>query len=173
MLAIWKKTCDQPRHHIKKQRHYFADTGPSVQSYGFSISHVWMWELDHKESWALKNRCLWTMILEKTLEIPLDCKIKEVIPKGNQSINWKDWCWSSNILATWFEKLTHWKRPWCWERLKARGEGMTEDEMFGWHHWLSGHKSEQAPGVGRTWKTGMLQSMGLQTVRLHWARELN
>ena len=81
----WKKNCDQPRQHIKKQRHYFANKGPSSQSYGFSSSHVWMWELDHKESWALKNQCFWTVVLEKTLESPLDCKeIKPVNPKGNQ-----------------------------------------------------------------------------------------
>ena len=86
MLAPWKKSYDQPRQHIKKQRHYFANEGPSIQSYGFSSSHVWMWELNHKESWALKNWCLWTVVLEKTLESPLDCKeIQPVHPKGNQS----------------------------------------------------------------------------------------
>ena len=77
---------DKPRQHIKKQRHYFSDKGPSGQSYGFSSSHIWMWELDYKESWALKNWCFWTVVLEKTLESPLDCKeIKPVNPKGNQS----------------------------------------------------------------------------------------
>ena len=76
----------QPRQHIKKQRHYFANKGPSSWSYGFSSGHVWMWELDYKESWALKNWCFWTMVLEKTLESPLDCKeIQPVHPKGNQS----------------------------------------------------------------------------------------
>ena len=84
-VAPWKKSYDQSRQHIKKQRHYFADKGPSSQSYVFSSSHVWMWELDHKESWALKNRCFWTVALEKTLESPLNCKeIKPVNPKGNQ-----------------------------------------------------------------------------------------
>ena len=74
------------RQHIKKQRHYFANEGPSSQSYSFSSSHVWMWELDYKESWMLKNWCFWTVVLEKTLERPLDCKeIKPVHPKGNQS----------------------------------------------------------------------------------------
>ena len=68
ILAPWKKSYDQPRQYIKKQRHYFADKSPSNQSYGFSSSHVWMWELDHKESWALKNWCFWTVVLEKTLE---------------------------------------------------------------------------------------------------------
>ena len=87
MLASWKKSCDQPRHHIKKQRHYFANKGLSSQSYGFSGSHVWMWELAHKESWVPKNWCFWTVVLEKTLESPLDCKeisqsiLKEISPE--------------------------------------------------------------------------------------------
>jgi len=77
---------DQPRQHIKKQRHYFVNKGPSSQIYGFSSSHVWMWELDYKESWAPKNGCFWTVVLEKTLENPLDCKeIQPVHPKGDQS----------------------------------------------------------------------------------------
>ena len=84
--APWKKSYDQSRHHIKKQRHYFANKGPSSQSYGFSSSHVWMWELDYKESWVSKNSCFWTVVLEKTLEIPFDIKeIKLVNPIGNQS----------------------------------------------------------------------------------------
>ena len=83
MLAPWKKSYD--KQHIKKQRHYFANKGPSSQSCGFPSSHVWMWELDHKEGWAMKNRCFQTVVLEKTLESPLDCKeIKPVNPKGNQ-----------------------------------------------------------------------------------------
>ena len=97
-----KDTCslegkyDQPRQHIKKQRHYFANKGPSSQSYGFSSGHVWMWELDTscvqlhssscEEGWAPKNWCFWTVVLEKTLESPLDCKeIQPVHPKGDQS----------------------------------------------------------------------------------------
>ena len=85
-LAAWKKSYDQPRQHIKKQRHYFSNKGPSRQSSGFSSSHVWMWELDCEESWAPKNWCFWTVVLEKTLESPLDCKeIQLVHPKGNQS----------------------------------------------------------------------------------------
>ena len=82
MPTPWKESCDQPRQHIEKQRHYFANKGPSSQSYSFSSSHVWMWELDYKESWALKNWCFWTVVLEKTLESPLDCKeIQPVYPK--------------------------------------------------------------------------------------------
>ena len=112
----WKKSSGQFRQHIKKQRHYF-----------FSSSHVWMWELDYKESWVPKNWCFWTVVLRKTLESPLNCKeIKPVNSKGNQSwIHWKDWywIWSSNTLATWCKELTQLKRPWWWERLKAREEG--------------------------------------------------
>ena len=86
MLAPWKESYDQPRQHIKEQRHYFANKGPSSQSYGFSSSHVWMLELDYKESWALKNSWFWTVVLEKTLENHLDCrKIQPVHPKGDQS----------------------------------------------------------------------------------------
>ena len=94
MLTPWKKSYDQPRQHIKKQRHYFANKVPSSQGYGFSSSHVWMWELDYKERWALKNWCFWTVVLEKTLESPLDYKeIQPVHPKGDQSwvfIGWTD-----------------------------------------------------------------------------------
>ena len=84
-----------------------------------------MWELDYKESWVLKYWCFWTAVLVKTLESPLNCK--EIL-----NIHWKDWCWSSNTLATWSEELTHLKRPWCWERLKAEEEDQRE-----WD-WLDG-----------------------------------
>ena len=91
-----------------------------------------MWELDHKESWALKNWWCWTVVLEKTLESPLDCKaIQPVNPKGNQS-----WIFTgrteAEAEATWCKELTHWKRPWCWERLKAGGEG----DNRGWDGWM-------------------------------------
>ena len=86
MLAPWKESYDQPAQYIKKQSYFFANKGPSSQSYCFSSSHVWMWELDYKESWALKNGCFWTVVLEKILESPLDCKdFQPVHPKGNQS----------------------------------------------------------------------------------------
>ena len=86
MLTPWKESYDQPRQGIKKQRHYFVNKGPSSQGYGFSSSHVWMWELDHKENWALKTCCFWTVVLEKPLESPLDSKeIQPVHPKGDQS----------------------------------------------------------------------------------------
>ena len=85
-LAPRMTSYDQSRQHIEKQKHYFADKGPSSQSYGFSSSHVWMWEFDYKKSWTPKNWCFWTVVLEKTPESPLDCKeIQPVHPKGNQS----------------------------------------------------------------------------------------
>ena len=85
MLVPWRKSYDQPREGVKKQRHYFAKVGLSSQGYSFS-SHVWMWELDYKESWGPKNSCFWTVVLEKTLESPLDCKESQPVnSKGNQS----------------------------------------------------------------------------------------
>ena len=85
-LAPWKKSYDKPRQCIKKWRHYFVNKGSYSQSYGFSSNRVWIWELDHKEDWALKNWCFWTVVLEKTLESPLNCQeINPVNPKGNQS----------------------------------------------------------------------------------------
>ena len=84
MLAHWEKSYDQPRKHIKKQRYYFANKGLSSQGYGFCSGHVWMWKLDCEESWAPKNWYFWTVVLEKTLESPLDCKeIQPVHPKGD------------------------------------------------------------------------------------------
>ena len=86
MLSSWQESYDQPRQHIKKQRHYFANKSPSSQRYGFSSSRVWMWELDYKESWVPKNWCFWTVVLEKSLESPLNSKeIQLVHPKGDQS----------------------------------------------------------------------------------------
>ena len=140
--------------------------GLSSQSYGFSSSHVWMWELDYKESWVPNNWCFWTMVLETTLESPLYCKIKPVHPKGNQrNIHWKDWCWSwnSNTLATWCEELTPWRRPWCWVE-KAGGEG----DDRGWDAWMASPTWKTWVWVGsRSWwwtgRPGVLQSMGLQS----------
>ena len=165
---------------ILKKRHYFANKGLSSQSYGFSSSRVWMWELDHKESWAPKNWCFWTVVLEKTLESPLDCKeIQPVHPKGDQPwifIGRTDWSWRSDTLTTWYEELTHWKRPWCWERLKAgregdnRGwDGCMASPCHGWWTWVW--------ASSRCWwwagKPCMLQSKGSKRVVHDWATELN
>ena len=153
MLAPWKKSYDQPREHIRKQRHYFPNKGASSQSYDFSSSHVWMWELTYKEIWATKNWCFWTMVLEKTLESPLDCKeIKPVHPKGNQS-----WIFigrtdaETEIPILWPPDVKNWliwKDPDAGKDWRQEKKGMTEDEMVGWHHQLDGHEFEQAPGVG-------------------------
>ena len=148
-----EKSYDQPRQHIKKQRQYFADKDLSSQSYGFSSSHVWMWELDHKESWVLKNWCFLTVVLEKTLESPLDCKeIQPVHPKGNQS-----WIFTGRTDAEaetplfWPPDAKNWltgKDPDAGKDWRQEEKGMTEDEMVGWHHQLDGHEFGWAPGVG-------------------------
>ena len=176
-LAPWKKSYDQTRQHIKKQKHYFANKGPRSQSYGFSSSRIWIWELDYKESWAPKNWCFWTVVWEKTLESPLDCKeIQPVNPKSVLNIHWKDWCWSwnSHTLATWLEELTHLKRPRCWERLRAGGEG----DDRGWDSWMASPTRWTWVWVdsGSWWRTGrpgVLQFMGSQRVRHDWETELN
>ena len=169
MLAPWKKSYDYPRQHIKKQRRYFANKGPSSQSYGFSSSHLWMWELDYKESWVPKNWCFWTVVLKKTLESPLDSKeIQPLHPKGNQS-----WIFIGMTDAE-VEELTHWKRPWCWERLKAGGEG----DDRGWDGWMASLTRwtwvwDKLQELMMDRKPGMLQSIGSQRVRHNWVTELN
>ena len=116
-----------------------------VKAMVFSSSHVWMWELDYKKSWAQKNWCFWTVVSEKTLESPLGCKkIQPVNPKGSVlSIHWKGWCWSwsSNTLATSYEDLDAGK-------VFRQEKGPTEDEVVGWHHRLNRHEFEQVPGDG-------------------------
>ena len=139
VLAPWKKSYDQPRQHIKNQRHYFANKGPSSQSYGFSSSHVWMWESDYIESWALKNWCFQTVALEKTLESPPDSKeIKSVNPKVNQSwifIGRPDAEAEIPILCPPDAKSwLIWKDPEAGKDWRHEEKGTTEDEMFGWHH---------------------------------------
>ena len=148
MLASWKKSYDQPRQHIKKQRHDFANKGPSSQSYGFSSRHVWMWELDHKEGWVPKNWCFWTVVLEKTLESPLDCKeIQLVHPKGNQPwvvIGRTD----AEATILWPPDVKNWltgKDPEAGKDWGREEKGMTENEMFGSegkfkHRWWSEHE---------------------------------
>ena len=164
---------------LKSRDFTFADKGPSSQSCDFSRSHVSMWELDYKESWVPKNWCFWTVVLEKTLESPLDCKeIKPVTGKGNQSwifIGRTDAEAEAPILwppdaKNWLP----WRRPWCWERLKAGGEG--GDRW--WDGWLASPTwwTWVCSSSGSWWwteKPGVLQSVGLQRVRHSWATELN
>ena len=152
-LTTWKESYDQPRQHIKKQRHCFDNKGLSSQGYGFSSSHVWMWELDCKESWALKNWWLWTVVLEKTLESPLDCKeIQPVNLKGNQSwifIGKTDAEAETPILQPPDAKnLLIEKDPNAGKDWRQEEKGVAEDEMIGWHHRLNGHEFESSLGVG-------------------------
>ena len=154
MLTPCKGSYDQPRQQITKQRHHFVNKGLSSQGYGFSSSHVWMWELDYKESWALKNWCFWTVVLEKTLESRLDCKvIKPFDPTGNQSwilIGRTDAEADTPILWP-HENAKNWltgKDPHSGKEWRQDEKEMTEVEMVGWHHWLKGHEFEEAPGVG-------------------------
>ena len=144
--APWKESYDQPRQHIQKQRHHFANKGSSSQGYGFSSGHVWMWELDYKESWAPKNWWFWTVMLEKTLESPLDCKeIQPVHPKGDQSwifIGRTDPEAETPIL--WPPDVKNWligKDPDAGKDWRQE-KGTTEDEMVGRHHRLNRHEFE-------------------------------
>ena len=175
MLAPWEKSYEQPRQPIKKQIRHFADKGPSSLSYCFSSSHVWMWELDYEESWATKNWCFWTVMLEKTLESPLDCKeIQSVHPKGNQS-----WIF---ILRTDAEAETPIPWPpdgfickdpdagkdWRWEEKgddRGGDGGMASLTRWTWV-WIN----------SRSWwwtgSPGLLHSIGSQRVRHNWVTEL-
>ena len=143
----------QPRWHIKKQRHYFADKGLYSQSYGFSSSPVQMWQLNNKKGWAPKNWCFWTVNVGEIPESPLDSKeIKPVSPKGNQP-----WIFTGRTDAeveapilgppdskSWLIR----KDPDAGKDWRQEEKGTTEGEMVGWHHWLNGHEFEQALGVG-------------------------
>ena len=138
---------------VLKQTHYFASKDPYSQSYGFSSHRVWMLELNHKESWTLKNWCFWTVVLEKTLANPLDCKeIKPVNPKGNQS-----WIFiertngEAEALILWAPDVKNQlfgKDPDAGKEWRQSEKGTTEDEIIGWHRWFNGHEFEQVLGVG-------------------------
>ena len=146
-LLLRRKVMTNLRQHAKKHRHYFSNKGPSSQSYDFSSSHVWMWELDYKESWVLNNWCFWTVVLEKILESLLDCKdIQLVHPKGYPS-----WLfigktdaeaetpipWLPNAKNRLIGKVSDAGKDWRQEE-----KGTTEDKMVGWHHQLNGHEFE-------------------------------
>ena len=182
ILAPWSKSYDQPRYHIKKQRHYFANKGLSSQGYGFSSSHVWMWELDYKESWAPKNWCFWLVVLKKTLDSPLDSQeIQPVHPKGNQS-----WLFIGSIDAEaetpifWSLDELNWtdaknrligKDPDAGKDWKQEEKGTAEDGRTAWlTRWTWVWTSS-----GSWWwtgKPGMLHPMGLHRVGHDWASDL-
>ena len=162
MLAPWKKSYDKSRQHIKKQRHYFANKGLSSQSNGLASSHVWVWELDHKQSWVLKNWCFCTVVLEKTLESLFDCKeiksvkgMVQIKPKGNQSwilIGRTDAeapiLWPPGAKNWLIRKDSDARKDW-----REEEEGMTEDEMVEWHQWFNGHEFEQTLGDSEEWRS--------------------
>ena len=170
---------------LLKSRHYFANKGPFSQNYGFSSSHVWMWELDYKENWVPKNSCFWTVVLEKTLESPLDCKgIQLVHPKGDQSwvfIGRTDVEAETPIL--WPTNVKNWligKNPDAGKDWRQKEKGTTEDKMVGWHYWLNGHEFEQFPEVGdgqgglvccSPW--GHKESDMTEWTELNWTRRQN
>ena len=178
-LLIGRKVLTNLRLHIQKQAHYFANKGPSSQDYGFSSSHVWMRELDCEQSWAPKNWCFWTVVLEKTLESLLDYEeVQPVHSKGDQS--WVFFgrsdskaetpvLWPPHAKSWFIGKDSDAGRDWGQEE-----KGMTEDEMAGWHHrlgWMSVWVNS-----GSWWWTGrpgMLRFMGSQRVGHDWVTELN
>ena len=165
------------RQHIKS-RGITCQQSPTSQSNVFSSSHVWMWQLEYKKSWEPKNWCFWTLVLEKTLDNPLGCKeIQSVHPKEDQSwvfIGRTDVEAETPIFAAiWCKELTHWKRPWCWDRLKVGGEG----DNRGWDGWMASlpQWTWVCVSSGSWWWTGrpgMLHSMGLKRVRHDWASEI-
>ena len=163
---------------VLKSRHHFADKGPYSQSYGFPISHVWMWKIDHKEGWTQKSWCFWTVVLEKTLEIPLDCKeIKPVNPKGNQfriftgRTDAEALVLRPPIVKSWLiEKDPDAGKDWRQEK-----KGTTENKMNGWYNRLNRHEFEQAPGDGKGW--GSLECWspwgGKESDTTEWLNENN
>ena len=177
-LLLGRNAMDQRRWHIKKQRHYFANKRPSSQSYGFSNSHVGIWELDYKESWARKN-CFWTVVLEKTLESSLDCKeIQLVNPKGNQS-----WIFivrtdaEAETPILWPSDAKNWltrKEPSAGKDWRQEEKGTTES----WDGWISSlNQWTWVWAISGSWwwtgKPGMLQSMGSQKVGHEWTEPSN
>ena len=178
MLTPWKKSYDKPRQCIQKQRHHFADKVSYSQTCGFSGSHEWMWELDHKEGWMPKNWCFWAMVLEKALGSPLECKeIKPVNPKGNQS-----WIFirraDSEVKLQYFghlmQRANSFEKALMLGKIEAGGGG----DDRGWDGWMALLTRGTWVWVSsrrwwRTGKPGVLQSMGPQRVGHDWVSEQN
>ena len=174
MLALWKKSCDKPRYCMKKQKHHFADKGPYSESYGFSSSRVWMWELDHKEGWATKNWCFWIVVLKKTLESPLDSR------RSNQSILKEispEYSLEGLMLKLQYFGYLRWtadslEKTLMLGKIEVEGEG----DDRGWDGWMASPTQwtwvwANSRRWWRTGKPGMLQSMVLQRAGHNWATE--
>ena len=177
MLDPWKKSYDHLRQHIKKQRHYFANKGASSQSYDFSSSHVWIWELDYKESWGQKNWCFWAVMLEKTLESPLDCKGIQFILKEIST----ECSLEELMLKLKLQYFGH---------LMRRTDSLEKTQMLtriergrwrGWQRvrWLHGITDSMDMSLSKLWewwwtgRPGILQSLGSQRVGHDWVTDLN
>ena len=165
MSAPWKKSYDKHTQHIKKQRHYFTDKVHIVKAMAFPLAMYGCerWIIKKAECWRIDAFELWCW--RTLLRVPWTAKRsnQSIQKKSILNIHWKYWCWSSNTLATWCEELTHWKRPWCWERLKAGEEG-DDRGRDGWMASLT-QWTWIWTSSGRWWRTGkpcMLQSMGWQ-----------
>ena len=180
MIASWQKNYEKPRQCVKKkkQRYHLANKSSYSQSYGFSSAYVRLWELDYKESWVLKNWCFWTVVLEKTLESPLDCKeIKPVHPKGDQSLIFiARTDAEAEAPIFWPPDVKNWltgQDPDAGKDWRQDEMGTTGDETVGWRHWLNGHESEQVPGVGDGSGSLVCCSPWGRKVGHDWASELN
>ena len=178
MFPPWKESYDQPRQHIKKQRHYFVNKGLSSQGYVFPVVMYGCesWTIKKAEHWRIDAFELWCW--RRLFRVPWTARRsnQSILKESGLNIHWKEWCWSwnSNILATWCKELTHWKRPWCWERLRAGGEGYDR----GWEGWMA--SPTQWTGVlvdSWSWwwtgRPGVLQFMGSEIVVHNWVTELN
>ena len=160
-LLLGRKAIRNPRQCIKRQRHHFANKGPSNQSYVFSSSHVQIWEIGHKDCWAPKNWCFQLWYWRRLLSIPWTARrsSQSTLKKINPEYSLE------------YEELIHWKIPWCWERLRTGGERGTGYEMVGWHYWLSEHEFEHTPGDSERQRSLVLQSIGSQNVKHTWVTE--
>ena len=136
-LAHWKENYDKSRQRIKKQRHHFVTKAPLVKAMVFSSSHIQMWEWDHKEAERQRIDAFYLWCWRRLLRVPWTARRsnQSTLKEINPNIHWKDWCWSwiANTLATWCQEPIHWKRPCCWERLRARGEGGNRE----WDDWMA------------------------------------